>query len=340
MAVLQRDIEVGAEARLLPHQAQQLAVEGRRVGVEEADPGDVGVGEQRLDEVQQAMSPFTEVLAEARGVLGDEAELLDPGGLELPRLEHQAVDGAAAKAAPPHRDGAEGTRVVAAFGHLEVGVAAGGEQPRRGVVEHQVRGRRQRRPAAELHHLLHLAQLVEADEAVDLGDLALQLLAVAVDHAPGHQQPLAAACLAGRHLEDGVDRLPAGILDEAAGVDDGVSAEVGVAGDLVALARSSPSITSLSTRFFAQPREIIPTRPLGRLGERHGAEVSKFSEVTLAPGGGVASPHAMERRLQSRRVTPCRRPLEQEPHADSQPSSAAAPIAVLSMHRRASFAAT
>ena len=36
-----------------------------------------------------------------------------------------------------------------------------------------VRGRRQRRPAAELHQVADLAQLVEPDEAVDLRDLAL-----------------------------------------------------------------------------------------------------------------------------------------------------------------------
>ncbi len=66
-------------------------------------------------------------------------------------------------------------------------MAAGGEQARRGVIEHQVRRRRQRRSAAQLHQAADVAQLVEADEAVDLRDLAGQLVAVAVDHAAGDQ---------------------------------------------------------------------------------------------------------------------------------------------------------
>src|SRR4029078_12999835 len=147
-----------------------------------------------------------QVLAEAGGVLRDEAELLDARGLELLRLDDETLDGAAAVAPAPHRDGAERTRVVATFGDLEVRVAARREQARRRVVEHQVRRRRQRRTAAELHHLVDLAALGETDEAVDLRDLALQLLAVAVDHAAGDQQALALR-LARRHLEDRVDRL-------------------------------------------------------------------------------------------------------------------------------------
>ena len=60
MAVLERHVDVGHEALLAPHQPQELLVERRRIGVEEADPGKGRTGEQRLDEPHQA------VLAESR----------------------------------------------------------------------------------------------------------------------------------------------------------------------------------------------------------------------------------------------------------------------------------
>src|SRR4029078_8267104 len=117
-----------------------------------------------------------QVLAEAGGVLRDEAELLDARGLELLRLDDETLDGAAAVAPAPHRDGAERTRVVATFGDLEVRVAARREEARRRVVEHQVRRRRQRRAAAELHHLVHLAALGRAHETLDISGTPLPRL--------------------------------------------------------------------------------------------------------------------------------------------------------------------
>ncbi len=160
-----------------------------------------------------------EILAVAGGVLGDQVELGDPRRLELPRLGDQALDRAAAEAAAPDRDRAEGARVVAPLGDLEIRVPLGGEQPGGGVVEDHVGRRGQRRAAAELHHIPHLAELVEADEAVDLGDLPGELIAEAVHHAAGHQHPLDPLPLAADHLQDGVDRLLLGLLDEGAGVD-------------------------------------------------------------------------------------------------------------------------
>ena len=83
-----------------------------------------------------------------------------------------------------------------------------------------------------------LAQLVEPDEAVDLRDLALELVAVAVHHAAGDEELRAgAALLARRHLEDGVDRLALRLVDEGAGVDDHGLGRVGVGHDLVAATR-------------------------------------------------------------------------------------------------------
>ena len=65
------------------------------------------------------------------------------------------------------------------------------------------------------------ADLVGADELVDLGHLGRQLLRVALRQAAGDDQPLARPrLLVAGHLQDRVDRLLLRLADEAAGVDD------------------------------------------------------------------------------------------------------------------------
>ena len=46
--VLERDVDVRREARLAPHQLEQRPVERAGIGVQETDPAEVGLGEQRL----------------------------------------------------------------------------------------------------------------------------------------------------------------------------------------------------------------------------------------------------------------------------------------------------
>jgi hypothetical protein len=60
-----------------------------------------------------------------------------------------------------------------------------------------------------------------AHEVVHLGHLPRHLVVVALGEAAGHHELLAAPLLlVARQLEDGLDRLLLGALDEAAGVDD------------------------------------------------------------------------------------------------------------------------
>ena len=78
-------------------------------------------------------------------------------------------------------------------------------------------------------------KLAGADDGVDLGNVLLDLVAVALDQAAGHDE--AAGLAAGgdlvlRHLEDGVDRLLLGRVDEAAGVDDQNLGVLGAGGEL------------------------------------------------------------------------------------------------------------
>ncbi len=74
-----------------------------------------------------------------------------------------------------------------------------------------------------------------ADDGVDLGDVALDLVAVALDQASGDDEALGAAAVLGLvpdHLEDGVDGLLFGGVDKGAGVDDEDFGVAGVGGEL------------------------------------------------------------------------------------------------------------
>ena len=75
-----------------------------------------------------------------------------------------------------------------------------------------------RPPPIALDDLRHFAG---AEHRVDLRNLLLQLVAIALGQAAGDDQPPArAVLLVLRHLEDGVDRLLLRRVDERAGVDD------------------------------------------------------------------------------------------------------------------------
>ena len=64
-------------------------------------------------------------------------------------------------------------------------------------------------------------KLASADDRVDLGDVFLDFVAVALDEASGNDELLGFAVrLKTGHLEDGVDRFLLGRVDEGAGVDD------------------------------------------------------------------------------------------------------------------------
>ena len=80
-------------------------------------------------------------------------------------------------------------------------------------------------------------KLAGADDCVDLGDVLLDLVAVALDQAAGDDEALGFAAvllLVLDHLEDGVDGLLLGGVDEAAGVDDEDLGVFGVGGELAA----------------------------------------------------------------------------------------------------------
>ncbi len=102
-------------------------------------------------------------------------------------------------------------------------------------VERQ-RGRagRARRARPWLDGFEDMRDVAGAEHGVDLRDLLLQGVAVAFGEAAGDDQPAAGGLLPGGHLQNRVDRLLLGAVDEGAGVHDDDVGAVGVGRDLVA----------------------------------------------------------------------------------------------------------
>ena len=103
-------------------------------------------------------------------------------------------------------------------------------------------------------------ELAGADDGVDFRNVFLDFVAIALDEAAGDDELFGAAVgLVARHFEDGVDRLLLGGVDEGAGVDDEDFGVFGVAVRRAPARSSRPIMTSESTRFLGQPREMNPT---------------------------------------------------------------------------------
>ena len=81
-------------------------------------------------------------------------------------------------------------------------------------------------------------KLAGADDGVDFGNVGADLVAVALDQAAGNNQPRRLAAIGDlvlHHLEDGVDALLLGRVDEGAGIDDQDLGVFGALGELGAV---------------------------------------------------------------------------------------------------------
>ena len=139
--VLQRQVHVAAHLVQPGHGVQHVVGDRGRVEVQHPDPLDAVHVLQRLQQARQGAA-LAAVVAVERRVLRDEQQLLDAArGQRVRFLDHGIVRPAAVVPAQ-RRDDAEAALVVTAFGHLDVGVVAGGgEQPRRFRVV-KIRGKR------------------------------------------------------------------------------------------------------------------------------------------------------------------------------------------------------
>ena len=89
-----------------------------------------------------------------------------------------------------------------------------------------------------VHDLWHFAG---SEHRIDFRNLRAQLVAIALGQAAGDDQSLAGAgLLVLGHLEDRVDRLLLGFVDERAGVDDEHVGVGGIAGELMPLFLGEP----------------------------------------------------------------------------------------------------
>ena len=238
--VLQRQVEVGHPGG--DDGVDQLAGEVRRVQVQQPDPLHQLV--HRLHQRDDPPPPPALVPAVGGQVLGHQHRLFHPEG---GHLFQDRLEGPAALGAPEAGDGAEPAGPVASLGDLHIGPRPGRRGP--GQVEqvhlrgepphpqlHRHGGRLGRVGAQTVFRRLVGESAIwgtirgrrgwrrvdergpEASHPVGLGQGLGQFVAVTLGQAAGDHQPGRRA-LGGGQLQDGVDRLPAGLLDEGAGVD-------------------------------------------------------------------------------------------------------------------------
>ena len=224
--VLERNVDILANLDFLFKHLDQRFAPGLGVGVVHPDPFDPLDPDQLAQELGQPRLSV-EVGSVGRGVLRDQEELPRSPLGQPPGLRHHRFQGPAAEIPPERGDDAEGAPEIAAVRDPEIRhVARRGD----GAVRRQVHGRPRRsdfedsgRRGAEhaIHHAHDRVHLPGAEGGVDLGDLAAQLRVIALGEAAGdHETPGVPRLLLPRHLEDGVDRLLLGPVDERTGVDD------------------------------------------------------------------------------------------------------------------------
>ena len=134
--MLEGQVQVVADVVVAGDGFEQAAGDAVGVGVEEAEPAEVGDFGERVEECGEAVLE-AEVFAVAGGVLADEGDLADAAGDELLGFGDDRFKSSGAEFSAQVGDDAEGAGVVAALGDLDVGRGFGGGQEARGgfVVE-------------------------------------------------------------------------------------------------------------------------------------------------------------------------------------------------------------
>ena len=193
------------------------------VGVQVVEPHPVEGQLAQLGKQLPQPAAAIEIGAVAGDVLGDDDQLLHPPVGQGLGLGEQGLHAPAAVAAPEIGDDAVGAAVVAALGNLQVGgVGRRGHHP--GPVLLRVVDVAEAAGMAADGHLLQggddVGVAAGAQHAVHLGHLLLQLVLVPLGQAAGHQQlAQLARVLQGGQLQDVLDGLALGGVDEAAGVE-------------------------------------------------------------------------------------------------------------------------
>ncbi len=209
VAVLDGHVEIGHDPGARPL-VEQAVVHVGGMQIHGPDPGNAGVAEreQQIADVAVAGS----IASVGQRVLRDENGLLDPTAAQLFDLAHDVGQSPAAVAAAKLRDRTEGAAHVAALGDLHVRVGHARREQTGGGRVIEIAGRGRRRPVVTAsglaHQVDHAMELRGAEDAVDLGNLAQHLPAVALGQAAGDDQgPTAPLLLELGQLEDRLHRL-------------------------------------------------------------------------------------------------------------------------------------
>src|SRR5262245_944830 len=222
VAVLHGDVEVRHHPGARPALDERLVDVGR-MQVHWTDPGHARLAERQEEVADVAVARQVAPISER--VLRDEDGFLHASRRQpLYFLDHVGQRPAPVTA-PELRNRAEGAAHVASFGDLHVGVGdAARQEARRGRIV-EITRRRRGGPVVAAGGLPDQVddprEVRGAEDSVDLGHLAENVAAVALGEAAGDDERAArAALLQLGQLEDRVDRLLAGAVDEGARVDD------------------------------------------------------------------------------------------------------------------------
>ena len=120
-AVLQRDVDIRTDLRIVRHDAQDVLGEAGGIAVVQADPLDAVDLGQLLQQPCQAAFPVAVKTVVSR-ILGDDDQLPHALGGQAAGFFHQILDGHAHMRAADERDGAVGTTPVAAFRDFQIGI--------------------------------------------------------------------------------------------------------------------------------------------------------------------------------------------------------------------------
>ena len=273
--VLQRNVDVRTNLRILSHHPQHILRKTGRIAVVQTNPLDAVDGRKPLQKLAKATPPI-EIKAIVSRILRNDNELPDTLRRQQPRLLHQTLHGHAYVRPADHRNGTVRTAAVASLGNLEVGVVARrGENP---------------------------AQRVESQHAaplIHLRNLRRKLLAVTLRQTAEHRDFLNQTLLASLYsLQDGVDRLLLRILDEAAGVDD----------HLVDPARKHVGILrhKLVAAFLKDAHQVLRVHTVLGAAHRHYLDAlhSAFSSAGFSSSSSSSSTNSSDANLRSSSYQP------------------------------------
>ena len=200
--MLDRDVEVVYDLRVIADRPDQLLRDLLRIAVQDTDPLETLDLRKPVQQLRKALLSIEIDTVEGR-LLGHQDQLLRALGGESLRLLQEVLHRYRAVVSAQLRDDAVGTALVAALGDLEI----------RGVVLCILDA---------LHlHVQTLDILLHADDLINLRKLLPNLLTVTLCEAARHDELLELSCFfIFTILDDGVDALLLRIPDEGAGIDD------------------------------------------------------------------------------------------------------------------------